>query len=299
MPDALFIGLDLAWSARHNTAAAVISYDTIQNDGAGVLSQWASKLGDNGKILDFVRGVAGPDLKYASPSLDLALAPALIAIDAPLVVPNVTGARLSDRIVSQVFRRFQAGTHPANRTNLGRYGNPPSDIRGETLAIQLASQLGFAHSPYVWSRQLSRQFFECYPHPAMVVLFDLQMTLKYKRKLRSVVNDRFAAYDALQQHLRNLANIPHEPRLLIPPDLLNRDTREIVGGVALKQYEDLLDAIVCAYVAFYYWWWGTERNFVFGDLANGYIVTPITPALRQEAVNYWQGLHHGDTEFTE
>ena len=296
MPNPLFIGLDLAWSAQHNTAAAVISYDTTQNGGAGLLSHWAARLSDNAEILDFVRGVAGPDPKYASPSLDQALAPALIAIDAPLVVPNVNGARLSDRIVSQVFRRFQAGTHPANRINLGRYGNPPGDIRGETLATQLQTQLGFAHSPYVWPSQLSRQFFECYPHPAMVVLFDLQMTLKYKRKLRSVANDRFAAYDALQQHLRNLADISVTPRLLIPPDLLNRDTREIVGGVALKQYEDLLDSIVCAYTAFYYWWWGTERNFVFGDLANGYIVTPITPVLRQEAVNYWQALHNRDTE---
>lgn len=299
MPDPLFIGIDLAWSARHNTAAAVISYNPTQNDGAGVLSHWATKLGDNAKILDFVRMVAGPDPKYASPSLDPALVPALIAIDAPLVVPNLSGARLSDRIVSHVFRRFQAGTHPANRTNLGRYGNPPGDIRGETLAMQLQTQLGFAHSPYVWPRQLSRQFFECYPHPAMVVLFDLQMTLKYKRKLRSVANDRFAAYDALQQHLHNLADLPHEPRLLIPPALLNRDTREIMGGVALKQYEDLLDSILCAYVAFYYWWWGTERSFVFGDMANGYIVTPITAALHQEAVNYWEGLQHRELENTE
>ena len=285
MTEHLFSGLDLAWSGKHNTAGAVISYDTEKGDDAGILTHWAEKLGDNAEILEFVRSVAGPE-PVNPPLYGARLKPALIAVDAPLVVANETGARECDRRLSQVFRRFEAGTHPANRTNLGRYGTPPGDIRGETLVALLATQLGFVHSPYLEPRGLSRQVFECYPHPAMVVLFGLQKTLKYKRKLRSVANDRFAAYDALQHYLQTLAAAPFKPRLLIPPVLLSRDTRLIGSAIALKQYEDFLDAIVCAYVAFYYWWWGTERNFIFGDLVTGYIVTPITPELRAQAVSY-------------
>lgn len=272
MQEFLFIGLDLAWSAKNNTAAAVVSYNAESGENSGKLAQWAEILGDNSEIVEFVRSVAGEGEN-----------PALMAIDAPLVVPNVSGARLGDVQLSQVFRRFEAGTHPANRTNLGRYGNPPGDIRGETLA-QLFEQLNFTQSPYLEARTTARQFFECYPHPAMVVLFNLTKTLKYKRKLRGQDNDRHEAYAALQNHLRAMANPPFEPRLQIPLELLARDTTQLKGAT-LKNYEDLLDSIVCAYVAFYYWWWGDSRVFVFGNLDNGYIVTPISPELRAEAIN--------------
>lgn len=263
----IFIGLDLAWSGRNNSAAAVISYTSGENSGR--LVSWREQLGDNAAIINFVREAAG------TPTT-----PALLAIDAPLVVPNVSGARLGERLLSQIFRRYQAGAHPANRTNLGRYGDPPGNIRGETLAQRLEHELNFSHNPYLEAHTPTRQFFECYPHPAMVAIFGLNTTLKYKRKLRSRDNDRFAAYDELQNYLRQLAEAEHEPRFIIPPEILARDTRLIRPASALKHYEDLLDALMCAYIAFYYWWWGSAKTFVFGDMTNGYIVSPVTPELK-------------------
>lgn len=286
MTPIVFIGLDLAWSVKNNTAAAVISYDLSSGSNTGILTDWAERLDSNQEILDFVGRVAGSVPTNSALSPNLQLKPALIAIDAPLSVPNQDGSRECDRHLSHVFRRFQAGTHPANRTNLGRYGNPVGDIRSETLLRQLTTQCGFTYSPYVEPRSQVRQVFECYPHPAMVVLFNLPKTLKYKRKLRSVANDRFEAYDQLQNYLRSLAATSVEPRLQIPVELLGRNTRQIKGGAALKQYEDLLDAIICAYIAFYYWWLGAAHTYVFGNLESGHIVTPITPALREEAVKH-------------
>jgi predicted RNase H-like nuclease len=259
----LFIGLDLAWSSKHNSAIALIEYN--EGDPTGKLVDWREELGGNNEIIAYLGEVA-------------AAKPALLAIDAPLVVPNIAGARLGDKLLSQVFRPYQAGTHPANRTNLGRYGNPPGDIRGETLSNLLTQTLNFAHDPQVQPHQLTRQFFECYPHPAMVVIFQLAKTLKYKRKLKSLNNDRHLAYAELQAKLSGLATLPHEPCLSIPPELLARNTRAIRPVKSLKHYEDLLDAIMCAYVAFYYWWWGNEKVHVFGDWANGYVVSPIFSA---------------------
>src|SRR4051812_40794100 len=115
-----FVGLDLAWSAKNNTGVAVIEYDLVAGDKTGQLVEWREGIGDNVAILDFVREVAP--------------GPAVMAIDAPLAVPNVTGSRPCDQAITRVFAKYQAGTHPANRTNLGRYGIPPGDIRGETLA---------------------------------------------------------------------------------------------------------------------------------------------------------------------
>ena len=50
-------------------------------------------------------------------------------------------------------------------------------------------------------------------------------------------------------------------------------------GRSLKSYEDALDAVFCAYLAFHYWRWGAERNEMIGDLESGYIVVPTRPAL--------------------
>jgi predicted RNase H-like nuclease len=45
-------------------------------------------------------------------------------------------------------------------------------------------------------------------------------------------------------------------------------------GKALKETEDKLDSLICAYVGAYWWFWGTQRNQVLGDLDTGYIVIP-------------------------
>ncbi len=257
--EAVFVGLDLAWSLRNNTAGAVARWDATRQQAD--LVEWREQLGDNEAIIAWLGEMAGSQ------------ATALIAIDAPLVVPNCTGARPGEKLLSRVFRQYEAGAHPANRTNLGRYGQPPGDIRGETLAARLVSELNFRHDPLLEPRQPTRQFFECYPHPAMIVLFELATTLKYKRKLRSRPNDRYAEYALLQSHLLRLAEAT--PALVVPAELLSRPV-SLLRGAALKHYEDLLDAIVCAYIALYYWWWGSAKVHIFGDLVDGYIVAPVT-----------------------
>jgi predicted RNase H-like nuclease len=41
-----------------------------------------------------------------------------------------------------------------------------------------------------------------------------------------------------------------------------------------KQFDDLLDGILCAYLAYYYWYWGEEGSWVVGDLNTGYVTLP-------------------------
>ena len=55
--------------------------------------------------------------------------------------------------------------------------------------------------------------------------------------------------------------------------LLSTDLSELAGH-ALKNYEDSIDAVFCAYLAFYFWYWGGERNELFGDARSGYILHP-------------------------
>ena len=44
----------------------------------------------------------------------------------------------------------------------------------------------------------------------------------------------------------------------------------------MDRCEDEIDAYICAYVALYYWTHGLAHCRVVGDLASGYIITPVT-----------------------
>jgi predicted RNase H-like nuclease len=66
------------------------------------------------------------------------------------------------------------------------------------------------------------------------------------------------------------------PPLLPSPklwDFISTDT-ENLAGQRLKDYEDGIDGLVCAYVGYYYWHWKLARTEIFGDLRTGYIVNP-------------------------
>jgi predicted RNase H-like nuclease len=43
------------------------------------------------------------------------LADAVVAVDAPTLIPNQTGMRLPDRLAHQYFGKYDAGCYPANR----------------------------------------------------------------------------------------------------------------------------------------------------------------------------------------
>ena len=188
-----FVGIDLAWSPRNRSGGAVISAD-------GRLLCATATLGDDEEILDFVgsltpNGVAG-----------------LIAVDAPLAVPNETGSRPCDRQVAAVFGPFQAGPYPANRRNLARYGG----LRGEAITQRL-KPLGFHHNPDISLREAGRRVIEVFPHPATVSLFNLDRTLKYKARPGRSYPFRWRELSRLRDHLAGLGDA--DPPLRLPTEL--------------------------------------------------------------------------------
>lgn len=82
-----FVGIDLAWSPRNRSGAAVLSAD-------GRLVHATASLGDDDEVSDYVASAIPTGV------------PGLVAIDAPLAVPNETGSRRCDREVAAVFGRF-------------------------------------------------------------------------------------------------------------------------------------------------------------------------------------------------
>jgi predicted RNase H-like nuclease len=65
--------------------------------------------------------------------------PAMIAVDAPTLIPNLTGMRLPDKLTHQHFRHYHAGCYPAN---LGR----PFAQRTVEFGLSLEAR-GFTHAP--------------------------------------------------------------------------------------------------------------------------------------------------------
>ncbi len=248
-----FVGIDLAWSDRNPTGGVVVE----EHARRGHIVSYAPALQTDADILALI--VAAVDGEGV-----------LVAVDAPLVVPNATGARLCDRLVSRRFARYQAGARPAYR------GSPsfPGRIRGEDLVASLTAA-GITHSPEVARRRSARQVFEVYPHPATVVLFGLHKTLKYKHAPdRSA---RLVEYRRYQALLRNLAGA--DPPL-VPPDFLAEDVGALAGQ-RLKSYEDLLDALLCAYVAYWCWHHGPAGYEMLGNMAEGYILVPVQEPPRE------------------
>ena len=240
-----FVGVDLAWGERNPTGVAAI-------DGGGVLRHVGSAGSDDdilARLDPFVHG------------------PCVVAFDAPLVVTNPSGNRPGEAALNRDFRRFDAGTHPAN-TGLPWFADGGRGAR-------LSAALGLDLDP---RSSASRKALEVYPHAASVALFGLAKTLKYKQKpgrdvagLRSELLRLMAFIETLHAALPSL-DVTSCPRW-----------RELNAGVIsatrkseLRRAEDPVDAVVCAYVARY----ATERPrdvTIYGDPDNGCIVTPTLP----------------------
>jgi predicted RNase H-like nuclease len=109
---------------------------------------------------------------------------------------------------------------------------------------KMLEQNGFRHDPFMKRFEHSKKLFEVFPHSAMVVIFKLKHTLKYKAGKNRDYVFRWQEFEKYQGYLKSLKN--RKPSLTMPRYILETDVRELKGK-ALKRYEDLLDAVFCAY----------------------------------------------------
>ena len=183
--------------------------------------------------------------------------PALVAVDAPTLIPNQTGTRLPDRLTHKYFGKYHAGCYPANLQR-------PFAQRTVDFGLSL-EELGFSHAPIMEAQKYNRYQIEVFPHPALVNLFNLDRILKYKK---GRLSDRYLELAKLRNYILTvLPSLEPQLKLVNLPEIPHQ-------GKAMKEVEDMLDSLICAYVGAYWWYWGEERNLVLGDGATGYIVIP-------------------------
>ena len=238
---ASFFGIDLAWANRNPSGVCA-----VDRNGALVDERL---LQSDGQILEWITA-----------RLEVS---AVIAIDAPLLVPNRSGRRPCEAQLAKAYAARKAGPHPANRTLLA---DDAGSIRGERLAEALA-EVGFGDP---WSRS-DRTVLEVYPHPTIVEVFDLPERLLYKAKPGLGPNGRRDGLRILSGLLTQLADA--DPPLVAPRVRVSDDKK----GAALKAIEDRLDARICAWVASL-WAHDRARVRLFGDSATGHIAVGLGPA---------------------
>ena len=237
-----FIGIDLGWQSGKS--------------GLCCLQYLDKKL----KILDLDCILEIEDILNWVDNLTPLSTPALIAVDAPTIIPNQTGTRLPDKLTHKYFGRYHAGCYPANL-------NRPFAQRTVKFGISLEAK-EFIHAPTIKPQQLGRFQIEVFPHPAIVNLFQLEKILKYKK---GRLAERKLELLKLHQYIINvLPNL--EPALVISNNFL--DTEKINSMTTLKTTEDKLDSLICAYIGAYWWYWGQTKNLVLGNYTTGYIVVP-------------------------
>ncbi len=247
------IGIDLAWSPRNWSGVAVIQGSSVE----AVLME-TKILKEDTEILALVD-------RYTQTET------VLVAVDAPLHVPNLTGRRSAEAEIGQIFRPYHAGAHPANRQRLVFDGV----VRGEALVEQLI-QRGFVHTTPIEPNQPIRQVIEVFPHSGMVGIFDLERILKYKAKPSRSWEERLQAWKRYQTLMASLQEA--DPSLQGQDQLVQQPIHHLKGR-QLKDYEDQMDAVICAYIVLYGFRWGSQRCRTFGNLTDGYIFTPVPRSL--------------------
>jgi predicted RNase H-like nuclease len=248
-----FVGLDLAWGEKNQTGVAAADSD-------GRLLQ-VGVAEDDASIIDAIAPFTGDDC--------------IVAFDAPLIVNNQTGHRPAETAFNRDFARFEAGARPA-------FAEKP-ELKNPRAA-RLAAALDLDMDP---SSGAGRKAIEVYPHPATVVLFELDKTLKYKR---GAFADRQRELLKLMTLIEGLDDAT--PRLRANRSVawveLRRRVEAATKPAQLDRDEDPVDAVLCAYIALY-WYYRPDDVTIYGDFDTGYIVTPSlppdqSPAPRRRAV---------------
>ncbi|MDO8336982.1 MAG: DUF429 domain-containing protein [Microcella sp.] len=239
-------------------------------------------LDDTGRILDagWARGVDAVHDSIAAREQP----GDVIAIDAPLIVPNPTGMRAAERDVSSRYGRWKVA---ANASNAG------SAARAGELLLAALEPRRIRYTDGTWPPPAGTTVaFECYPYTTLVGAAQLGYDIerpRYKRLIPGIDRAdarrlRATACDDLIARLSRLAT--GSP----PLDLRSHPaTRTLVDEPsplvdrAYKHREDLLDAVICAWTAALWHANGPERTQVLGAEtgevdARGRRATIVAPA---------------------
>lgn len=213
--NSVYIGIDLAWGEKSLSGFCVLAI--VPN---------AKKL----KILDIkliksIDEILQEIQKYKNYKV-------YIGVDAPLVIPNESGNREVEKKFNKDFSKYKISMLPANRKILTKYS---PKIRSEILFQKLIT-CGFNRD-----YKSDKVLFEVYTHSTIAMCFNNHKILPYKRKKgRSIafIKEQLGIY---KKYLK---------KKILSDDIFKKDISSLKGQ-GLKDYEDMLDSLTCAFCIYY------------------------------------------------
>ncbi|HVA26549.1 MAG TPA: DUF429 domain-containing protein, partial [Candidatus Baltobacteraceae bacterium] len=187
----------------------------------------------------------------------------IVAIDMPISRTMITGRREADNAVSRAFGRYGAGTHSPSEARPG--------VFGRDLVLEFV-QVGFSIATKPSPAQTSPALIEVFPLAALVRLMHSARRPPYKvakaRKYWPGVTPNESIDLLLDQWQAIAEELTREVQIL----MIEFPKRENVSTRAsLKRYEDMLDAVICAWAGACYL---EGRAESFGD-ENAAIWVPV------------------------
>ena len=228
----LVLGIDAAWTPHGSSGVALIERSAGRWQLVRLASSYAQFCSEAGAGLADV-------LAHCRQSFDRS--PDVVAIDMPLSLRPIVTRRVADDSVSRRFGAVGCSTHT------------PSPQRPGPLAdatLRAAADMGCLLRVATASdaRPAGAALIEVYPHVALLALCEARYRLPYKaQKTRSywphsTTTERRALVAAEQARIARAlsGHIDGLPILLAPV--------EAASFAALKPVEDMIDALVCAWM---------------------------------------------------
>lgn len=237
------LGIDAAWTSTRPSGVALV----VERPNGWQLTAVASSYEDFQDLAGFSQTTQTRP-SGSSPGACQLIAAAtemcgrsvdLVAIDMPLARSPICGRRVSDQKVSQEYGGRWCSTHSPSRSRPGQ------------ISDKLRKDFKRAGYPLRTRRIEPPCLIEVYPHPALVELAGAARRLPYKAaRIRQYwptatpCERRKCLYRTWSKIVKLLeAEIAGVTAKL--PELPDMNAK----GVALKAYEDALDAVICAWVA--------------------------------------------------
>ena len=237
----IFIGIDLAWGDKNLSGFCALELSTSEKTSKPKL-----KILDV-KLIKSIDEILQEIDKYKEHQV-------YVGVDAPLVIPNETGNREIEKNFNKDFSSYKISMLPANRKILKKYS---PNIRSEELYTKLDS-LDFKRD-YASNKVL----FEVYTHSTIAMLWNDHKILPYKRKKG---RDTAFIKEQLSIYTKYLKKAVASHKLF-------KEDIPLMRGQKIKDYEDKLDSITCAYSMYHCLYY--DKKFYQVDGKDTF-VTPIS-----------------------
>lgn len=245
-----YMGLDLGWTPRDSSGGVVL--EPTEDGGVQVVS--ADSLRSHEDTLRWITRNRGRSL-------------CTLAINAPIIVENLSGARPCDRQLLEHFARFR----------IDEYANNTVSASHPRTMGRALMRMGFDPNPQGEGDRLV----ETHTQAAQVLLFGVDRPVRLKQGPIGARKEAVARLrELIAERLFDGSPPLHPSRAL---DAMMDAHLPDLNGTRLGELEERLEALLAAYVAAYLGQCGTGACAFLGDLDRGYILLPDPSRLQNEA----------------